>query len=814
MSQIFDNITVVDFSWGMAGSVATMVFSDFGANVIKVEPPEGDPFRSHPASLMWHRGKKSVILDLKTPAGQEQARDLALLADVVVVSFRPGTADRLGIGYEALAAQRPDIIYCSLTGFGTKGRYANFKGYEGMAAARSGRFMDFSGQSGREGPHYAAVQSANHTAAMAIVRGATAALYVRDKTGQGQKVETTLLQAISIYDFQDWVFWQMMLKDPERFPEDPWSNPQRISQPGYITARTKDGRWLQMANLIIRPFLASIEALGLEHIFENPRLKTAPMLTDEAKYELRELELQRINEKTLEEWMDLFVNHAPDVAAEPLMSTQEGMKHPQIVHNGHVQDVQDPHMGATKQLGVLALFRETPGTIKGPAPDPGQHTQEIINHTTNQTRPVTIYRNPQPLPKHPLEGITVIDQTTVLAGPLASTLLAEIGARVIRIETPQGDWMRENHHGVSTQRTMAGTEGMCINLKTQEGQELHHKLIAQADVLVHNMRPGTTERIGMGYEQAIKINPKLIYIYAAGYGSTGPYSHRPAMHPIPGAICGGAIAQAGRDTIPDSKTDINMDQIKELSRRLGRANGSNPDENTGMVIATAIAMGIYTREKTGKSQYIETTMLGANSYANADDFFWFDGRPPREIPDTNGYGLNALYRLYMAEQGWIFLACPLEKEWQSLCHAIKREDLLKDPRFITPETRSTNDDALAKELQSVFSKRSPKEWENILAPANVGCIQAEDRGSYHFFAEDSHIEDNELTTNIQTQRFGTLWRHSPLIKFSHTPGRTGSAPLKGEHTAAIMRELGYNENDINNFKARGIIDWENPYKLY
>ena len=134
------------------------------------------------------------------------------------------------------------------------------------------------------------------------------------------------------------------------------------------------------------------------------------------------------------------------------------------------------------------------------------------------------------------------------------------------------------------------------------------------------------------------------------------------MHPIPGAICGGAIAQAGRDTIPDSKISYSQQEITALSRMFVRANGPGPDENTSMVIATAIAMGVYAREKTGKSQYIETTMLGANSYANADDFFWFDGRPPREIPDTNGYGLNALYRLYMAEQGWIFLACPLEKE--------------------------------------------------------------------------------------------------------------------------------------------------------
>ena len=557
MAQLFEGVKVVDFSWGMAGSVATMVLSDFGADVIKVEPPNGDPFRTHPTSLMWNRGKRSVTLDMKTPQGREQARDLALQADVVVVSFRPGVAERLGIGYETLSVQRPDLVYCSLTGFGPKGRYADYKGYEGLVGARSGWFMHFTGQTDREGPRYGAVQTASHAAAMAIVRGAAAALYVRDRTGQGQKVETSLLQTITSYDFQDWVFWQMMMRDPERFPEDPWADPRRLSQPGYVSARTKDGRWIQLANLVIRPFRASIQALGLGHIFEDPRFKAAPMLLEEDKYTLRDMILERIQEKTLDEWMDLFINHAPDVAVEPFMAAAEGMKHPQVVHNGHVQDVQDPRVGEMKQLGVLALLSETPGSIKGPAPDPGQHTQEVLEQL-NGARPVSRANGSRPLPKHPLEGITVIDQTTVLAGPLACTLLAELGARVIRVETPEGDWMRENHYGIATQRTMAGTEGMCINLKTQEGQEMHHRLVAQADVLVHNMRPGTPERIGIGYEQATRINPKLVYVYAAGYGSTGPYSHRPAMHPIGGAVCGGALAQAGRDVIPPPDKSLDL----------------------------------------------------------------------------------------------------------------------------------------------------------------------------------------------------------------------------------------------------------------
>ena len=130
MTQVFEGITVLDFTRGMAGSITTMVMSDFGAEVIKVEPPGGDPFRGWPGAIQWNRGKKSVILDLKTPEGQEKVKRLAQQADVVIENFRLGVTKRLGIDYEKLSANRPDLVYCSLTGFGPKGPYARYKGYE------------------------------------------------------------------------------------------------------------------------------------------------------------------------------------------------------------------------------------------------------------------------------------------------------------------------------------------------------------------------------------------------------------------------------------------------------------------------------------------------------------------------------------------------------------------------------------------------------------------------------------------------------------------------------------------------------------
>jgi len=222
MTQIFEGLRVLDFTEGMLGAVATMVLSDYGAEVIKVEPPGGHQSRSIPAAIQWNRGKKSIILDLDGQEGRKQARELSQRADVVIESFRPGTTQRLGIDYETLSADRPDLVYCSLTGWGPKGPYAHYKPYEGAVAAKVGRMMVFSGQSNREGPYYAAVQTATHAANMGAVRGIIAALHVRDKTGQGQKVETSLMQAINLYEFIDLVFWQMMVRFPDVFTEHPW----------------------------------------------------------------------------------------------------------------------------------------------------------------------------------------------------------------------------------------------------------------------------------------------------------------------------------------------------------------------------------------------------------------------------------------------------------------------------------------------------------------------------------------------------------------------------------------------------------------
>jgi crotonobetainyl-CoA:carnitine CoA-transferase CaiB-like acyl-CoA transferase len=733
---------------------------------------------------------------------------LANGTDVVIESLRPGVMERLGLGYDALRGSNPAIVYCSITGFGSKGPYASVKGYEHAVMARSGRFMAFAGQKNRPGPYYAAVNVASHAAAMAAARGIVAALMVRDSTGLGQRVETSLLQAVTPYDLSNWLVWQMMVKDPENFAGDPTQDLGRKPTLGYLPFRTKDGRWIQMANLLPHLFRGSLVSIGLGHLLEDPRFAKAPNLTDDAREELRSIMLEKLQERTYEEWMHYFIHEAPDVAAEPFLPTQEGMFHPQMLHNGHVVQVEDLRVGKTWQLGPLAHLAETPGRVRGPAPAVGEHSDEVL------TGPVA--RQPQtpvmPIPadrKHPLEGVTVIDMASVIAGPMGCALLAELGARVIRVEQHEGDYMRRNMRGIQSNRTMAGTEGISLDMKTAEGNKIAKELIARADVLVHNMRPGAPERLGIGYRQLKDAHPGLIYLYVGGYGSTGPYSHRPAMHPIPGAVMGGAVAQMGRGGLPPAHLPMTLDDVQEVSRQLGRANEANPDPNTSMVVATAATLALYARQRSRNGQYVEVTMLNANAYANAVDAVAYDGKPARQFADPDGYGLHALYRLYRAaDDEWVFLAASFDEEWQALCRVVGRQEWLEDPRFATREARRQNDVQLASLLAGVFSTHRASHWERVLGQADVCCVEAEDRGFYHFFSLHPQAQENALTTELEMPRVGLGWRYSPLINFSRTPGKAGPGILRGQHTRSILAELGYTPVQTAELRAKRVVDWE------
>ena len=437
--SLLGDLRVIDLSSGQAGGIATMVLADFGADVIKVERPGGDPARAERAAPMWLRGKRSIVLDLAREEARRRLAGLAAGADVVLATYRPGVAARLGADYGTLGASNPSLIYCSITGFGPRGPYAGYRGYESVVAAKSGRMLMFEGQVDRDGPAYAAVPVGTHVAAQSAISAITAALIARERDGRGQLVETSLLQGMIPFEMAGLLYWQLHRRDPASFPalvERSFAGPPRVGFDPYPAA---DGTWIQFACIVGHLFDSLIAALGLTEERRRLGLLGAPADLDAGRLErLRELVAARVGERDAGEWMELFVSDG-NVAADPWLTTQQALDHPQLVHNGEVVTLRSPRLGETRQLGPLASLPETPAAPADWYALPGEH-QDAGWRERPAAAPAAAARGPSRSP--PLDGVTVLEFASVVAVPFATTVLADLGARVIKVEPVEGDSFR------------------------------------------------------------------------------------------------------------------------------------------------------------------------------------------------------------------------------------------------------------------------------------------------------------------------------------------------------------------------------------
>ena len=810
-------LTVLDFSLGMPGALCTLVMADYGAEVIKVEPPGGDPFRFQPAWISWNRGKKSTVLDLGTEEGHEQAIRLAGGADVLVESFRPGDMAGWGLAYDDLSQLYPRLVYCSITGFGQNGPLRRVKGYEGVVAAKAGRMLNMQGQPNREGPVYSAVQTGSWHASQAAVRGIIGALRVRDQCGRGQWVQTSIVQALaSPHDNNvgdgGLVNLQLRRRDPERFPGRPGG--RGLSSIGYVPVRTKDGTWLQHANQRVPHIRGHLSAIGLGHLLEDERFERVPSVSPENREILRREILKKQAEKTADEWMEIYIQDG-NIAAEPYRDSIQAMDHPAVASNSSVVTIHDPRVGPMRTLAPLVDFKDTPGVPSGPAPDVGQHNSEVLGRSSQNYQAAGDGDNGAQgpgVPAHPLTGVTVLDLATIQAGPYGASLLADLGARVIKIDATDrrlDEGRRSTEQAVADPRTYAGKECIQIDLQTAEGKEIIRKLIAEADVLSHNFRLGVPERLGIDWETCKKINPGMVHVWMAAYGEHGEHARRPGAHPIPGAIIGGAMRQMGRGMPPHPEQAMDIEETVEATRWIMKSNWG-PDQNTSPAVATGIVLALRAREFTGKGQPVHINMLNANAWTNADEYYDYADRPPIAMPDDEIHGLHALYRLYRCKEGWVFLACLFQDEWETFCRAVQREELLADPRFSTPEARQSNDETLAVELSATFLESTAAEWEELLTSADIACVQADEALEGDFYADHPHARANHLSVEVEHPYIGKYRRYGGLVEFSLTPGIYRTSTQIGQHTKPLLREIGYGDREIEELGAQGIVQWADP----
>ena len=790
-------VTVIDESQGPVAGLATMVLGDFGARVIKLEPAAGDPHRGQASAPLWLRGKQSVVMDGSTPLVQGGSAALAASADVWV---RGPAFDGSALADDELLQVNPRLVVAWVSAFGRSGPYASYPPHEAIVAARAGRMLQFRGLPARPGPVYAALQVATHATSQSLLAAILAALQARDRDGIGQVIETSLLRGLLPYDMggllmpqaQRWL--QERGEPPLPLPPDPATAMPTLN---YHPLRTKDGRWLQMGNLLPHLFENFVRAVGLWTEYEALDERGPTALWPEHKVEaFRDLMQARMQERTLDEWQRLFVADG-GIASHAYQSTQQALDDDDLVANGHSVPLGEDG----RQLGLLARLTRTPGKVGARAPALGEHTREVLERIVAPQRP----RSAAPAPslarrRPPLDGVTVVEAATIIAAPLAAALLADMGARVIKFEPPDGDPFRAMAPGLGALRVNTGKESISLDLKHPRAQAIAQRLLARADVFIHNYRPGVPQRLGLGYEQLAATNPGLVYVSANGYGPSGPGALRPSTHPIPGAALGGVLHQIGGAT---AEGPMDATGLRETARRLMRANDVNPDPNTSLVICAAALLGLTARRRLGVGQQVFVDMFGANAYANFDDALRYPGKPPRLSPDRDGLGLDPLWRLYPCARGWVFLGIADDAQWRSMLAIVGDVAAARLPRDAGTARRGGA--KVADTLQQMFADADAAQWEARLAPRGVGCVQADAGLPEQFFLDDPHARAEGLVTPAQHPSWGGYLRHGAQSRFHGTPCELRGPALAGQHTDALLEELGLDATERAGLRAAGIV---------
>jgi crotonobetainyl-CoA:carnitine CoA-transferase CaiB-like acyl-CoA transferase len=388
MAGALDGLRVLDLSWGIAGALGVQLLAEQGADVIKVEPPGGDPFRAYDGYRVWDRSKRSITVDLKGEAGLDAFLRLADAADVLVETFRPGVTDRLGIGFDAVHARNPRLVYASCPAYPEGHRLADRPGYDALVQAASGQQWEQPGW--RPGPIFLHLPMPSMAAMFLVPSGILAALIARETTGRGQHVRTSLLQGAFLFTTQIWSHVENARSDFHEVMSK--SYPPGVHQ--EMLFEVAGGDWVHTCIMSgLTPLKSQDEIVGLDvAATDNEHFA---MLSEEERNALTPRRRAAYRARDGAELIAQFQenNHA----VEAVISMEQalgagGAPHPQLAANDMVATVVDPDLGPTTQVGVPIHLAGTPGGIVGPRPRAGAHTDEVfteLGYTQDQIAAIT-----------------------------------------------------------------------------------------------------------------------------------------------------------------------------------------------------------------------------------------------------------------------------------------------------------------------------------------------------------------------------------------------------------------------------------------
>jgi crotonobetainyl-CoA:carnitine CoA-transferase CaiB-like acyl-CoA transferase len=749
MTRPLDGITVLDLSTHAAGALATMFLSDSGARVLRAVGPAAPLFRDG-GFVIWDRGKEAIDLDVDGNQAAAAIDKLAPGIDVLIEDFAPNSPRQTSVERARLKALNPRLIACSITAYGKHGPLADEPPMDDLILARSGVLGGMPGF--RTAPVHTVHPLPSVGAALFTAIGTAASLLAREDTGRGRMIETSMLAGALLYHPK--VVGEGIA--PHVFQTHPSG-----SAPFYSVYECADGNYVQLG-CVHEAFIKSCAALmDISELVAEPRFdKGRGGHTPEDVQEMRDKLTDIMKTRAAADWAAAF--EAADVPFAPARHAEESLEDEQVIHNGMVHHIADPDRGEVVQMGSPIHFTKTPAAPQGPraasvtsVPDLAAIASAAAPSAAGDDAP-------------PLAGVRVLEITNLIAGPTGGRLLADLGADVIKLEPPGGDISRPigrtYFYNVNFNK-----RSVCFDARKPGAKEAIQKIAATCDAVLANLRPGATDRMGLGPA----VNPYLIETHLTGYGWTGPYAKRPGIDPLAQALMGLQRAQGGADNPPSFPAQL-----------------APTDYTTGAMGTLGMIMALYQRKRNGVVQRVESNLLNGGVVLSSAWFSRYAGKPVRPLPDQQQYGLSAYHRLYQVADGWIYVAADDAGAAASLKAYLDLGDL--DDQGSGHPARSP----LAEAMAVAFGAMGLGDALSALKAAGVPVAEAQ-AGDSALFLDDPNSHANNFVATRQHPKVGkmqTAWNYIQFADTDLTQGRP--TPLLGEQTAEVLKESGLSDAEI------------------